>query len=67
MSEGVNGIVTLPEDWQDQARRIAAGGLDPMRVLAAKVGVDRGAFTDACEYVPDRETWAYYRELEPQQ
>lgn len=63
MSEGHDEIIRLPDDWQEQAAAFEAVGLEPLRVIAARHGVQHGSFSDQCEYVPDPDVWRYYRRM----
>lgn len=61
---GQHSLLMLPDNWPEFKQKCEDVGLEPLRIIAAKYGRDRGDFTDDCEYIPDTETWNYYQSLE---
>jgi hypothetical protein len=64
MSES-SPILRLPPDWHTEKDLLERAGLDGWRLIAFRVGVEYGHYSDQCEYRPDPTVWSYYRRLPP--
>lgn len=53
-------LIRLKPNWLSVKQQLDEMGLDGMRLIAVKHGVELGHYTDECDYQPDQAVWAYY-------